>query len=87
MVDIFKLLRDSQLWFDHVQKKRSRHDGTTVDLEKNCKIIQSSLQKVGNRTNHGVVGLTIVVECDLVESPSARLPPNVLLDHLHKSCP
>ena len=54
---------------------------------KSCKIIQSSLQKVGNHTNHGVVGLTIVVECDLVESPSARLPPNVLLDHLHKSCP
>ena len=44
VVDIFKLLGNSQLWFDHVQKKRSRHDGTTVDLEKSCKIIQSSLQ-------------------------------------------
>ena len=44
VVDIFKLLGNSQLWFDHVQKKRSRHDGTTVDLEKSCKVIQSSLQ-------------------------------------------
>ena len=43
MVDIFKLLGNSQLWFDHVQKKRSRHDGTTVDLEKSCKIIQNHL--------------------------------------------
>ena len=87
MVDIFKLLGNSQLWFDHVQKKRGRHDGTTVDLEKSCNIIQPSLQRVGNHTNHGVVGLTIVVKRDLIESPSAWLPPNVLLDHLHKSCP
>ena len=81
MVDIFKLLGNSQLWFDHVQKKRSRHDGTTVDLEI---IVSWILRSFFNRvTNHRVVGLSIVVESDLVKSPAARLPPNELLDHLH----
>ena len=36
-------------------------------------------------TNHRVVGLSIVVESDLVKGSAARLPSNVLLHHLHIS--
>ena len=33
-------------------------------------------------TNHRVVGLPVVVESDLVKSPTAGLPPDVLLNNL-----
>ena len=36
-------------------------------------------------TNHRVVGLPIVVESDLVKSPTAWLPPDVLLNNLHNA--
>ena len=83
MVDVFKLLRNSQLGLHHVEKQGGGHDGTTVDLEIIVSwMLSSFLDRV---TNHRVVGLAVVVESDLVKSPAARLPPNVLLDHLHIS--
>ena len=33
MVDVFKLLRNSQLGLHHVEEQGGGHDGTTVDLE------------------------------------------------------
>ena len=36
-------------------------------------------------TNHRVVGLSVVVESDLVKGPTTGLPSNVLLYHLHIS--
>ena len=32
-MDIFKLLGDSQLRLNHVEKQGGRHDGTAVNLE------------------------------------------------------
>ena len=83
MVDIFKLLRNSQLRLHHVEKQGGGHDGPTVDLEIIVSWILSSF--FDRVTNHRVVGLSIVVESNLVKSPAAGLPPDVLLDHLHIS--
>ena len=81
VMDIFKLLRNSQLRLHHVEKQGGGHDGTTVDLEI---IVSWKLRSFFERVaNHRVVGLSIVVESDLVKSPAARLPPNELLNHLH----
>ena len=34
----------------------------------------------GAAVDHGVVGLAVVVQDDLIEVPAAGLPPNVVLD-------
>ena len=81
MVDIFELLRDGELWLHHVQEQGGGHDGAAVDLV----IGGCSLFFKEKTTNHRVVGLPIVVESDLVKSPTAWLPPDVLLNNLHNA--
>ena len=78
VVDIFELLGDGELWLHHVQEQGCGHDGAAVDLE----IGGWSLFFQEKITNHRVVGLPIVVESDLVKSPTAGLPPDVLLNNL-----
>ena len=83
VVDIFKLLRNSQLRLHHVEKQGGGHDGPTVDLEIIVSWILSAF--FDGVTNHRVVGLSVVVESDLVKGPTTGLPSNVLLYHLHIS--
>ena len=82
VVDIFKLLRNSQLRLHHIEEQGGRHDGTAVNLEI-IVFLHTEVVFFDIVTNHRVVGLSIVVKSNLVKSPAARLPPNVLLDHLH----
>ena len=84
-MDIFKLLRDSQLRLHHVEEQGGRHDGTAVNLEIIVFFSDTEVIIFDRVTNHRVVGLSIVVESNLVKSPAARLPPDVLLHHLHIS--
>ena len=81
-MDIFKLLRNSQLRLHHIEEQWGRHDGTAVNLEI-IVFLHSEVVFFDIVTNHRVVGLSIVVKSNLVKSPAARLPPNVLLNHLH----
>ena len=83
MVDVFKLLRNSQLGLYHVEKQGGGHDGPTVDLEIIVSWILSAF--FDGVTNHRVVGLSVVVESDLVKGPTTGLPSNVLLHHLQIS--